>query len=100
MKRKFRTFDTYLIESLKDPKEAALYLNAALEENDRELLLVALTDVARAHGLAKLAKRAHLSRMGLYKLLSRHKNPGLKTFLSILEASGITIQFKPRALAA
>ena len=34
MKRKYRTFDEYLIESLKDPEEAALYLNAAIEEND------------------------------------------------------------------
>ncbi len=100
MKRKFRTHAEYLVETLKDPNEAALYLNAVLEEDDRDLLMVALADVARAHGLSKLAKRSHVSRMGLYKLLSKHKNPGLKTFLAILEASGITIQFKPRALAA
>ena len=96
----YRTFDSYLQEKLKNPQEAALYLNAVLEEDDRELLMRALADVARAQGLSKLAKRAHLSRMGLYKLLAAHKNPGLKTFLAILQASGITIQFKPKALAA
>jgi probable addiction module antidote protein len=100
MKRKFRTHDEYLIETLKDPNEAALFLNAALEENDQDLLMVAIGQVARSQGLTKLAKRTNVSRMGLYKMLARHKNPGLKTFLSILEASGITIQFKPRALAA
>ena len=98
--RRFRTFDNYLHSELKDPKHAALYLNAVLEENDRELLMVALADVARAHGLTKVAKRTHISRMGLYKMLSKHKNPGLKTFLAILEAAGITIHFQPRALAA
>jgi probable addiction module antidote protein len=71
-----------------------------LEENDQELLMAALANVARAHGLSVTAKRAHLSRMGLYKILSAHQNPQRGTFLSILEASGITIQFKSKALAA
>lgn len=31
-----------LIEALKDPAEAAAYLNAALEEGDRETFLLAL----------------------------------------------------------
>ncbi len=62
--------------------------------------MAALANVARAHGLSVTAKRAHLSRMGLYKILSAHQNPQRGTFLSILEASGITIQFKSKALAA
>ena len=39
-----------LIEALKDPKEAAAYLNAALEEGDREVFLLALRNVADANG--------------------------------------------------
>ena len=39
-----------LIESLKDPCEAAAYLNAAIEEGDRSVFLLALRNVAEAHG--------------------------------------------------
>jgi probable addiction module antidote protein len=98
--RKYRTHDEYLVHSLKDPKEAALYLNAAAEENDPALLLAALSDVARAHGVSTMARRMSFTRMGLYKTLSKKGNPGFKTFLSILKASGIQLTFKPLAEAA
>ena len=38
-----------------NPKEAAAYLNAALEENDQELFLLALRDIAEAHGIIQVA---------------------------------------------
>ncbi len=98
--KKYRTHDEYLTESLKNPKEAALYLNAAAEENDPSLLLVALANVAKAHGVTHMAKRVSLSRMGLYKTLSKKGNPEFKTFLGILKASGIPIAFKPMERAA
>lgn len=37
-----------LIEALKDPCEAAAYLNAAIEEGEREVFLLALRNVAEA----------------------------------------------------
>jgi probable addiction module antidote protein len=93
--RTYRTDDEYLDEVLKDPKEAALYLNAAWEENDPQLLLVALAQVARAHGAAKTAKKASMSRAGLYKSLSKKGNPEFKTFMRLLSASGLRMSFKP-----
>ncbi|MFA5974831.1 MAG: addiction module antidote protein [Elusimicrobiota bacterium] len=93
--RKYRTHDDYLTHSLKNPKEAALYLNAAAEENDPALLLEALAQVARAHGVTHMAKRVSLSRMGLYKTLSKKGNPEFKTFVGILKASGLQLAFKP-----
>jgi DNA-binding phage protein len=39
-----------LIEGLKNPEEAAAYLNAALEEGDRETFLLALRNMAEANG--------------------------------------------------
>jgi DNA-binding phage protein len=39
-----------LIEALKDPVEAAAYLNGALEEGDRKTFLLALRNVAEANG--------------------------------------------------
>ena len=96
--RKLRSFDEYLIESLKDPTEAALYLNACMDENDPVLLLDALRLVAKAHGMTRMSKQISLSRMGLHKALSKGGNPQLKTFLNILEASGIQLIFKPKDL--
>jgi len=98
--RKLQTHDDYLAEVLKDPKEAALYLNAAAEEDDPALLLVALAQVAKAHGVSRMAKRTSLTRMGVYKSLSKHGNPGFKTFVKLLTASGLQLSFKPKALAA
>lgn len=94
--KKYRTHDEYLRESLKDPKEAALYLNAAAEEKDPALLLVALGQVAKAHGVSRMAKRIDLSRIGLYKSLSRKGNPEFRTLLSILKAAGVQLFFKPK----
>ena len=93
--RTYRSHDDYLNEVLKDPKEAALYLNAAMEENDSALILVALAQVAQAHGITKTAKKASMSRAGLYKSLSKKGNPEFKTFMSLLSASGLQMSFKP-----
>lgn len=93
--RRYRSHDDYLNKVLKDPKEAARYLNAVAEENDQALILAALAQVARAHGLSKTAKLASLSRMGLYKLLSKKGNPEFKTFLNVLNASGLRLSFRP-----
>lgn len=93
--KKYRTYDDYLDEVLKDPKEAALYLTAAAEENDPALMIVALAQVVRAHGVSKMARKVSLSRAGVYKTLSKTGNPELKTFLGLLSASGLKMSFKP-----
>lgn len=98
--RKYRTHDEYLAASLKDPKEAALYLNAAADEEDPALLLAALAQVAKAHGISKMAKNISLSRMGLYKTLSKTGNPEFKTLMGLLNASGLRLSFKPKLRAA
>lgn len=95
-----RTHDEYLDASLKDPKEAALYLNAAVDENDPSLLLVALAQVAKAHGISQMAKTISLSRMGLYKTLSRKGNPEFKTLIKFLDAAGLQMSFKTKLRAA
>ena len=60
-----------LIKHLKNPREACTYLNAALAEGDRRHFLRALRNVAEAQGgLLALAKRTHMNRSHLYRLLS------------------------------
>lgn len=95
--RRYRTYDEYLDEVLKDPEDAAMYLTVAAEYDDPPYLLQALASVARAHGLSAMAKRISLSRMGLYKSLSRAGNPQLKTFMGILKAAGLQLAFNPIA---
>ncbi len=84
------SYETYLIESLKDPEEAAGYLNAALEGGDTEVFLLALQNVIKAQGgVAKIAEKSHKSRTSLYKALSKNGNPHLKNTKEILSAIGM-----------
>ena len=45
----------------------AEYLSAAAEDENPDVLLLALADVAKARGMAHVAKAAGLSRESLYK---------------------------------
>ena len=44
----YKSYHSYLIESLKDPTEAAAYLDAILEDGDLDHILLALKNVAEA----------------------------------------------------
>ena len=82
------------MEALKDPKEAAAYLNAHLEEQGKdaeELFLMALRDVAKAYGVGELAEEADLGRESLCKALSQSGNPKLSTLVSLLNAMGLKL---------
>jgi len=82
---------------LKDHKEAAAYLNAAIEEGDRAVFLLALRNVVEAHGgMAAIAEKAKLSRESLYRMLSRRGNPEIKSLLSLLHAMGLRLSISPQ----
>lgn len=93
--KKYRSHDEYLEKALKDPKEAALYLNAAAAEEDPALMVAALAQVVKAHGVSKTAREVSLSRAGVYKTMSRRGNPELRTFMGILKVSGLRMSFSP-----
>jgi probable addiction module antidote protein len=81
-----------LIEALKDPCEAAAYLNAAIEEGDREVFLLALRNVAEANGgMSAVAAKANLSRESLYRMLSRRGNPEIKSLCNLLHTMGLRL---------
>ena len=54
---------------LSDDAAVAEYMTAVLEPEDPDLLLLALGDIARARGIAQVAKDAGLGRESLYKAL-------------------------------
>lgn len=76
----------------KDPKFAAEYLKAALEESDEpRVLLVALRRLAQAHGIAKVAKAAGIERESLYRALSEKGNPRLSTLVAVTQVIGLRL---------
>jgi probable addiction module antidote protein len=93
--RASRSYEESLNERLKDPSYAIDYLNSILEENDADLLLLGLRDVARAHGFSHLAEQTGLNRESLYKALSKGKNPRIGTVLDLLSAMGCRIKLEP-----
>jgi probable addiction module antidote protein len=87
------SYEDYLIETLKDKEAACAYLQAALDnyqkDQHQQALLLALKDVAKAQGgIGWLAKQTHLNREHLYYLLSGKGNPKLDTLSLILKAFG------------
>jgi len=93
-------YEQWLINSLRDKKEAATYLQVALDEyqkdNDTEALLLALRHVAEAQGgIGLLSRKTHLNREALYKTLSSRGNPKLQTLGILLKALGFHLLIKP-----
>ena len=89
-------YQNYLIDSLKNPEEAAGYLSAALEGGDTSVFLLALQNVIQAQGgIARIAKKTHKSRTSLYKTLSQKGNPYLETARDILSVLGMHLKIVP-----
>ena len=80
------------MERLQDPQRAEAYLNAALEDEDKNVFLLALRDVAAAQGgMTKLAQLTHISREHIYRMLSEKGNPELVTLKTLLSAIGLKL---------
>ena len=80
-------------EHLRSPEEMAAYLEACIEEanGDAAFIAKALGNIARAKGMAQVARDAGLSRESLYKALSGERSPGFDTILKVIEALGLKL---------
>ena len=85
------SYDEYLIDLLKNRRRAEAYLKAVLEEDDPRVFLLALRNVAQAHGLGKVAARSKLNRESLYKMLSKRGNPSLQSLGALLGSMGFRL---------
>lgn len=74
---------------LTDRETIAEFLAAILEENDTELMLRALNDVARASGMARVARATGLGREGLSKALAPGSKLRFETVLKVARAVGV-----------
>lgn len=91
-----KSYHEELMKWLRDPGAALRYLDAALEERDKKVFLLALRDVARAQGgMVSLSRRASLNRENLYRALSRGGNPSFLGLGAILNALGFRLAVKP-----
>jgi probable addiction module antidote protein len=91
MGNRSKPFKIHDLSFLKDPEQAALYLEECYAEGDNELFQAALKDVAKAQegGLKAVAEAAGLNRENLYRALSKNGNPQSKTIQKVLAAVGI-----------
>jgi probable addiction module antidote protein len=94
--KKSKPYKDFLFERLQDPKEAAAYLNAALEDDDPGVFMIALRDIAKANGgISEVAEEAKLNRETLYRTLSKKGNPTLQSLLALLETCGLQLSIQP-----
>ncbi len=92
----FISFKETLMEDLKDPQYAKMYLSVALEtyeqDKDSTAFLKALRDVVEARGgMTQLSKKTNLNRENLYKVLSSKGNPRLNTIGNLLHGLGFRL---------
>jgi probable addiction module antidote protein len=81
-----------------DTQELRLaYVEAALATRDPAFIAKALGTVARAQGMADVARKSGLTRESLYKALSEKGNPAFATVLRVMHALGLHLSVMPRA---
>ena len=100
MKKTSVNYDAGLHEDLRDPLEAAAYLNAALEDGSLDIFLMALRDVAKSHGLTRLARETTLNRENMYRILSEEGNPQLSSLKALLDALELKLSIEPKRAVA
>jgi probable addiction module antidote protein len=80
-----------ITEHLETEDDMAAYLEAVLEDRDPALVAAALGDIARAKGMAMIARETGLGRESLYKALSPGGNPESATVLKVVKALGLRL---------
>jgi probable addiction module antidote protein len=70
-----------------------VFVYACLEEanGDATFIAKALGNIARAKGMAHVARDAGLSRESLYKAFSGDRNPSFDTILKVVAALGLEL---------
>jgi probable addiction module antidote protein len=93
MKTTYAPFDA--ADYLDNDEVIAEYLTAAVEDLNPDVFLAALGDVAKARGMAQIAKDAGLGRESLYKALGAGAHPRYETVNAVLRALGVKFNVVP-----
>jgi DNA-binding phage protein len=94
--RQYRNFHDFVIESLRDPEDAKLFLSVILEEyeedGDTEAFLHALRDVTEAQGgIDKITEHTNLSQQDVLDFFANKDNPRFDILEAILKALGFRL---------
>jgi probable addiction module antidote protein len=90
---KLKTFD--MTEYLETDEMISEYLNQVLDDGDSDELIRALGYIAKAKGMAMVAKESGLGRESLYKALSPGAKPRFDTVLRVIRALGVRLHANP-----
>jgi probable addiction module antidote protein len=97
MKEKLTNYDP--AEDLGSDEAITAFMAEAFQTNDVGYISHALGVVARAKGMAQIARQTGLSREQLYRSFSAQGNPTLKTTLAVMNALGISLTTKMPSVA-
>jgi probable addiction module antidote protein len=90
MKKKKTVYKPFDAAAYLDSDEVIVeYLSAAAEDANPDVFVAALGHVAKARGMARIAKDSGLGRESLYKALSTGAHPRFETINSVLHALGV-----------
>jgi probable addiction module antidote protein len=92
MAEKLTTYDP--AEDLTSDVAIATFMAEAFASEDAGHIAHALGVVARAKGMAQIARETGLSREQLYRSCSANGNPTLKTTIAVMKALGIELTAK------
>lgn len=85
--QKIKAFD--ITRHLDSEEAMAEYLSQVLEDGDNAELIRALGHIAKAKGMATVAKDSGLGRESLYKALSEGSQPRFDTITKVINALGL-----------
>lgn len=91
-KVKFKRFEAS--DFLKSETAIEEFLAAAMEDENPDVFLAALGEVAKVRGIATLAKRSGLGRESLYKTIAPGAKPRYETICKLVDALGVKLTVK------
>ena len=80
---------------LKSDRAVAEYLTQVLADGDSDEMIEAIGHIARARGMAQIARDAGLGRESLYKALAPGAKPRFDTILRVVQALGVKLSASP-----
>jgi len=89
MNTEFIRFD--IAEYLDSEEAMSEYLSQVLEDGDNDEFLRAIGHIAKAKGMAEIAKKTGLGRESLYKAFRPHAKPRFDTVLKVMQALNLKL---------
>ena len=94
MKNDLKTFD--ITEYLDSDEAIAEYLSQVLEDGDTDEFIRAIGHIAKAKGMAQIAKDTGLGRESLYTAFRPNAKPRFDTVMKVINAFELQLSTVPR----